>query len=300
MKAFGDVFIENFSEVAGPGLRRGAKILAPPQIKRGFEKLFKRLRPNESVRKLWKKGGFDGFLEELGEERLGDFLRAITGVEDFGADNPDLAFDRIVASIPSGEELLVEALVLSFPAGLRMTASQTIDILQKRRSESEEEQLELVELEDSTADQILAAEQEDQVPDTQDLLATADQALTAEAVEPIPEETLQQLRDAGLDTGPIEDALETFQAAVDEGKSPSEAIGGILSAQGIQLTPELSEAVDRLVPRPRPRPVSFEQFLESKPQEERASIEAKRQRVANGAKRVFAEVFDDSHDQVRV
>ncbi|KKK49488.1 hypothetical protein LCGC14_3134550, partial [marine sediment metagenome] len=125
MKAFGDVVIENFSEVAGPTIGRIGRKFIPRKMANALSKLFKKLHPKQSVKRLFTKVGYDGFLQELGEERLGALMRAVTGVEDFGADDPDSMFDRIIASIPNGEELLVEAGVLSFP-GVDPVAFHTI------------------------------------------------------------------------------------------------------------------------------------------------------------------------------
>ena len=120
MKATGDVFIENLSEVSGAGFNfvgKGIiKSVVPKRMSDGLIRLYKKLHPNDDIGRLLTKTGYDGFLSEwLGEERLGSFLRAVAGVDDFGAKNPNSVFDRVVASVPSGEQLLVEAGVLSVP-----------------------------------------------------------------------------------------------------------------------------------------------------------------------------------------
>jgi len=134
MKAFGDVVIENFSEVTGPELAKIATKAIPKKFAFGLTKLFKKLHPNKSTKTLFTKLGYHGFLEELGEERVGAFLRAVTGVEDFGADNPDSMFDRIISSIPNGEELLIEAGVLAFPGAMQAGAQQIAKIIQSRKT----------------------------------------------------------------------------------------------------------------------------------------------------------------------
>ena len=134
MKAFGDVVIENFSEVTGPELAKIATKAIPKKFAFGLTKLFKKLHPNKSISRLGTKLGYHGFLEELGEERVGAFLRAVTGVEDFGADNPDSMFDRIISSIPNGEELLIEAGVLAFPGAMQAGAQQIAKIIQSRKT----------------------------------------------------------------------------------------------------------------------------------------------------------------------
>ena len=120
MKGFGDVLIENYSEQAGEVflekfINKGVSYLIPKKMAASMEKIFTRFKPGEKAAKLWTAAGYNGFLAEMGEERLGAFLRAVTGVEDFGADNPDSVVDRVVSSIPNGEQLLVEAGVLAVP-----------------------------------------------------------------------------------------------------------------------------------------------------------------------------------------
>jgi N12 class adenine-specific DNA methylase len=124
-KAIGDHFIELLSEESGAGIAAMAKGLMPKGIHKSASKLM------NSVRKAWikaapgrdslafakriaEKGGFHGILEEMGEERLGDTLRATFDIEDFGQEDGNV-FDRLVASIPDGEQLLVEALAFSVP-----------------------------------------------------------------------------------------------------------------------------------------------------------------------------------------
>lgn len=135
LKAFGDVVIENFSEVTGPELGKIAGRVVPRKMALGIAKLFKKLHPEKNINTLFTKLGYNGFLEELGEERVGALLRAITGVEDYGADNPERMFDRIIASIPNGEEMLVEAGVLAIPGALKAGAQQTAKIIQSRKTD---------------------------------------------------------------------------------------------------------------------------------------------------------------------
>jgi len=119
-KAFGDILIENLSETAGEGMtagiKKGAKYL-PKKFVSGMEKAFKKMNPNKQVTELWTKAGYNGFIEEFGEERLGDLMRAATGVEDFGAKDANPA-ERTMAALASwtdGRQMLIEAGVLAVP-----------------------------------------------------------------------------------------------------------------------------------------------------------------------------------------
>lgn len=185
-KATGDQVIENLSEVSGPflgrvagrvipkkavtavgaGIATGAKRVLPQRMASAISKMYKKLNPNKSVEKLFTKAGYNGFLPEIGEERFGATLRAITGVENFGAKDPDNVFDRLVASIPSGEDMLVEGLVLAFPGGAKAAVSSTISELNRRRGvkavreAAKKEADEFIELDDQAIDEILAIPKE--------------------------------------------------------------------------------------------------------------------------------------------
>lgn len=113
-KAFGDVVIENMSEEAGATIGKGIRKVIPKKMARALTRAFKKIHPGEKVTKIMTKAGYHGFLEEWGEERLGNLMRAVTGVQDFGVKAGNM-FERIIASIPNKDELLVEAGVLSVP-----------------------------------------------------------------------------------------------------------------------------------------------------------------------------------------
>lgn len=136
LKAFGDVLVENFSEVTGEFMSKAAKTVMPKAITKGFEEIFKKLHPNEAISKLWTKAGYNGILAEMGEERLGDFLKAVTGISDFGADNPHSMMDRVISAIPNAEELLTEGLVFAVPGALNMGVGATIDLIRKRKKKA--------------------------------------------------------------------------------------------------------------------------------------------------------------------
>lgn len=136
MKAVGDVVIENFSELTGAKLSGAASYIIPKKLSTGLSQLWKKIHPSESINNLFTAAGFNGFLEELGEERVGDFLRAVFNVDNFGEKDGNI-IDRVIASIPDGEQLLVEAGVIApFSAG--RFASNTIDRIRNRRESDKE------------------------------------------------------------------------------------------------------------------------------------------------------------------
>jgi len=251
LKAFGDVMIENFSEVTGPAIGRTAGYLIPQQLKQGLEKLFVKLHPSESVRKLWTKAGYHGFLEELGEERVGDFLRAVTGVEDFGAKDPDSIFDRVVSSIPNAEELLVEAAVLSIPGAARMTTSQIINLIQTRKKEDGAIEPELQNIPDERIYEILQGPKKEEVrapAEPLDILGQAEESLEA-AAEVLPIELKDQIEAVGVNPSLVEDAIRTFREAEATGEGPG-TIQAALQNLGIELPPEVSESLQKVLLEP--------------------------------------------------
>jgi len=164
-KAWGDVAIENFSEASGMYFGRyiakPIKDILPVALIKSMEKVFLKIPKNKAVQSLWTKAGYNGFIGEMGEERLGDIMRAVTGVEDFGADNPHSVFDRLVASIPNGSELLTEALVISVPMAAQMSHQALADRYSKKKINGVEvgkaPESELREITDAEAEKIVLA-----------------------------------------------------------------------------------------------------------------------------------------------
>ncbi len=138
-KAYGDVLIENMSETAGAGIGKvGSAILskvAPRRMTAALKREFARLHPGKNINALFDRVGFHGFLEELGEERLGDLMRAVTGIEDFGAGDGADVFERMLSAIPDGEQWLVEMAVLSVPGTVR-TVAGTISERGRKKTEA--------------------------------------------------------------------------------------------------------------------------------------------------------------------
>lgn len=135
MKASGDSLIENFSEVTGGAIGRtistGASHVFGRKLSVALTQMWTKLHPNESINKLFTRAGYNGFIGELGEERLGDVLRAVTGVSDFGAGDGASVMDKVVASIPSGKDWLVEAGVLAVPGAAHLGWQHAVSQMQK-------------------------------------------------------------------------------------------------------------------------------------------------------------------------
>lgn len=171
-KAFGDVYIENLSEITGPTIGKvGGKVLSkvvPKKFMNAMMYAYQKLHPNKKVTDLFSKAGWNGFLEEMGEERVGDIMRAVTGVSDFGAKNPESMMDRMVSSIPGADEMLVEAAVLAIPGAANFGVGEAVNRLRqiKKKSgvleaESKLESMINPEVDYQAIDQILATEESD-------------------------------------------------------------------------------------------------------------------------------------------
>ena len=150
LKAWGDTVIENWSEEMGAGLGEAAGLsfkglnkLASPLEKKlfsrntraAFIKAMRKLRPNATVKDIMTRAGFNGILEEMGEERAGDVLRVIFGIDD----RQDIStFEKLCEAInPGAEELLLELGLFSIPGSMSFAASQ---VARHLRSQNVDEQ----------------------------------------------------------------------------------------------------------------------------------------------------------------
>lgn len=107
-KAWGDTTIEVLSEQSGPAIKAvgGGVLKKLPFGQKFIGKLYtkyQKLHPNigwgQFVNKLSNKAGYHGILEEVGEEYIGDTMRAIVGTEDFGAGPNTTPPERLVAAL---------------------------------------------------------------------------------------------------------------------------------------------------------------------------------------------------------
>lgn len=141
MRALGDVFIENFSEFTGAallrpitkGIGRVVGRVLPKKFVLGFQKLAEKAT-NLTFRKAMAKLGWDGLLEEIGEERVGDLLRVSFDLD------PEEGFstDQFLGAIfPDTDQFLVEIGVLSIFGGASRATFALAGKL-KRRGVSEE------------------------------------------------------------------------------------------------------------------------------------------------------------------
>ena len=117
LRAFTNGLAENMSETAGPGIGKTLKRI--PVVGPGLKKFDTVLRKTwtkagltePAFDRILKEAGYNGVINEMGEERVGDALRALAGIQDF----------RDI--IPSLEQLGVEGVAFSVPAAAREGAS---------------------------------------------------------------------------------------------------------------------------------------------------------------------------------
>ena len=143
IKAAGDMYIENLTEISGKGLTAAGKKIGGAigkvgeklpgsqfagRILSGLEKVYNKSGAKQGaftdfVQNNLKVGSF---VEELSEEELGTILRAATGVEDYGAGEDAGLGPRMLAAIENmtdGREFLTTAGVLMVPAAARKAGS---------------------------------------------------------------------------------------------------------------------------------------------------------------------------------
>ena len=128
-RSFVDLYIENLTEIAGPSLKKGAITIGTgigkkfPIIPKFTQALAEKWISNGAAKGITRtlggflkasatKVGYDGILEEMGEEQLGRIIRGVTGLEDF---------DTI---LPSWEDILVEAGIFAVPGAISLASTK--------------------------------------------------------------------------------------------------------------------------------------------------------------------------------
>jgi len=138
IRAIGDTAIENLSEEAGGSLMKALGKVTPGFVKKPFAKIRGALPKNAKVNDIFKAAGFHGIPEEYLEERYGNYLRALTGIEDFGTGekgySPRVIGARLKGATPlvgnSLSDVLAEIGIISIPGmarlGLNVAAGQPV------------------------------------------------------------------------------------------------------------------------------------------------------------------------------
>lgn len=127
-KAWGDTVIESASEEAGGAITKGlgavaGKLPFGSKFVNGLRSAWMKATggtADDFARKIMTKAGYSNIIGEIGEERLGTVLRALTDVEDFGAGDGANMYQRLRAGLTEDiKNLPVEAAVLSVPMAVQ-------------------------------------------------------------------------------------------------------------------------------------------------------------------------------------
>lgn len=101
----------------------------PVSVQEGLFKAYKVVKPNAKVSEIMTRAGWNGMLLELGEERVADVLRATTDL----ALTEGYTFSDVLENItPDGEQLLLEAALISIPGSVKVSADIGINLLIKK------------------------------------------------------------------------------------------------------------------------------------------------------------------------
>ena len=92
----------------------------PANLKEGLFRAYKSIKPNATISKAFTRGGWNGMIAELGEERVADVLRETVNLtlED------GYTFDEVIDGItPSKDQLLLEAGLIGTMGGIKTSAN---------------------------------------------------------------------------------------------------------------------------------------------------------------------------------
>ena len=135
-KAIGNQYIEMLSEEAGPALGRIASKVMPKSATKligGIRDAWMKGGAGRTAvqfgKKIMTRAGYNGILEEMGEERLGDLMRTVLNIDEHKGTGFSM-FERIGKALyPGKEQLFIEAVAFLVPA-----AGQRVMISAKKRA----------------------------------------------------------------------------------------------------------------------------------------------------------------------
>lgn len=145
LMAFGHTSAEVASEVSGAALGKyivkpiggavgkylktpiaSAAAKLPVAVRQGLYQAYKAINPNAKVSKVLSAAGWNGMIEELGEERVADVLHATLDI----ASKKEYTMDDYLKAItPSADQLMIEAGVIGVAGGARSSANIAFNIL---------------------------------------------------------------------------------------------------------------------------------------------------------------------------
>lgn len=163
LKAAGSVGVEYVSEISGAAIGKAivqpvGKIVSPytnkigsslidrvpSNVKDALFRAYKTVNPNARVEKAFTAAGWNGMIEELGEERVADILRVTLDLDE----KEGYSFDQVMTALyPGAEQLLVEAGTITMIGGSRVALNGAANQLHKiamKKGISEKDATEMV------------------------------------------------------------------------------------------------------------------------------------------------------------
>lgn len=167
LMAFGHHVIEVGSEMSGGAIAEGAKYILkpvskvtgplvsetitpvlkstvmsgitklPPSVRSAIFRAVKETNPNATVGKVFSQAGWNGVLEELGEERLSQIL---SGTLDLVGDDSVTMDNYWEAIVPDKNQLMVEAGMIGIARGTMSAATIGVNLLETKLGSREEAQ----------------------------------------------------------------------------------------------------------------------------------------------------------------
>lgn len=145
LKAFGHTSIEVGSEMSGAAIGKyvvepvaglAGRYLRTPinqainnipvSVRQGLYDAYLKIKPNASVTQVFSAAGWNGMLEELGEERVADVLHATLSL----STDKNYTFDDYLDEItPSKDQLMLEAGLIGIMGGVHSSANIAANIL---------------------------------------------------------------------------------------------------------------------------------------------------------------------------
>jgi GNAT superfamily N-acetyltransferase len=101
----------------------------PAKLRINMYNAYKAIRPNAKVSDVFTRLGWNGMLEELGEERIADVMRATF---DLSTDEEYTMQDYLDNITPSSEQLLVEAGIISIFGGMKASTEIAKNLIEQR------------------------------------------------------------------------------------------------------------------------------------------------------------------------
>lgn len=135
--AIGKYVLDPVKGVLKTPVTAAASKLLPASVKTALYDAYKLINPNAQVSKVFSAAGWNGMIEELGEERVNQIMTsaiAFAGDDKMQAqDGQSYTFnDFIKNATPSGDQMLIEAGIIAMAGGVKTSADMTFNLLKNK------------------------------------------------------------------------------------------------------------------------------------------------------------------------